>query len=53
MGYIRKTPDTLGALKPTRDDINDAPVNPKGPARGPRGTRSITPSGQRINDQKA
>lgn len=51
MGHIRKTPETLGALKPIRDDKNDAPVNPKG-SRGPRGTHQVTPGRANINDQK-
>lgn len=50
MGYIRKTPRTLGASEPIRDDVNDAPVNPKGPMRGPRGTHQINPRNVRTTE---
>lgn len=52
MGHIRKTPATLGAQEPTRDDVCDAPTGSKG-SRSPRGTRSITPGGVHVNPQKA
>ena len=51
MGHIRKTPETLGASKPTRDDLCDAPTGSKG-SRSPRGTHQIRGNGGRVLDQK-
>lgn len=51
MGHIRKTPETLGAQKPTRDDICDAPTGSKG-SRAPRGVRQISGNGGRVLPQK-
>lgn len=54
MGYIRKTPEVLGALDPGSrpDKSTDRPMGADGPKRSPRGTKAIVPSQAHTLDQK-